>query len=206
MNKELIDKLRLMAFESVDNDEATMLHEAADALEAMAAPVGEREAAIEAAYAAVADGGWTSVKDMGIQMFQAGAAYQRQSGEHGDAYQGAREDLAIWKRRALEAEARVRQQDQIIDQMGEDLNAINGPTFMGEPVLPSERQSGVMPPAEKLADLFIGCPLPKTVRVDPCAIDPDYPHRFGTNLLTWREAKTMFEEMFARLNGAGSHE
>ena len=46
----------------------------------MAAPVGEREAAIEAAYAAVADGGWTSVKDMGIQIFQAGAAYQRQSG------------------------------------------------------------------------------------------------------------------------------
>ena len=44
MSKELIEKLRLMAFESVDNDVATMLHEAADALEAKAAPVGEREA------------------------------------------------------------------------------------------------------------------------------------------------------------------
>lgn len=43
MSKELIEKLRLMAFESLDNDEATMLHEAADALYAKAAPVGERE-------------------------------------------------------------------------------------------------------------------------------------------------------------------
>ena len=37
-NEELIEKLRLMAFESVDNDVATMLHEAADVLEAKAAP------------------------------------------------------------------------------------------------------------------------------------------------------------------------
>lgn len=57
--------------------------------------------------------------------------------EFGDAYQGAREDLAIWKRRALEAEQKIRHQEQIIDQMGEDLNAINGQTFMGEPVLPA---------------------------------------------------------------------
>lgn len=58
-------------------------------------------------------------------------------GEFGDAYQGAREDLAIWKRRALEAEAKVRHQDRIIGCLGEELNAINGPAFMGEPVLPA---------------------------------------------------------------------
>lgn len=62
-----------------------------------------------------------------------------QQPEYGDAYQGARTDVAIWKRRALEAEQRVREQDQIIDRMGEDLNAINGPTFMGEPVLPKKQ-------------------------------------------------------------------
>jgi len=60
--------------------------------------------------------------------------YQRPF-DYADAYQGAREDLAIWKRRALEAERRVRKQDQIIDRMSDDLNAISGPTFMGEPVL-----------------------------------------------------------------------
>ena len=38
-------------------------------------------------------------------------------GEYGDAYQGAREDLAIWKRRALEAEEKVLQQEQIIDHL-----------------------------------------------------------------------------------------
>lgn len=76
-------------------------------------------------------------------------AERQEQGEFGDAYQGAREDLAIWKRRALEAEARVRHQDQIIDQMGEDLNAINGPTFMGEPVLPA---SPAQPEVQRLRE------------------------------------------------------
>ena len=40
-----------------------------------------------------------------------------------DAYQGAREDLAIWKKRALEAEALNRK----------FIAEINGPIFMGEP-------------------------------------------------------------------------
>jgi hypothetical protein len=57
------------------------------------------------------------------------------TGEYGDPYQGAREDLAIWKRRALEAETKIREQDQIIENLGNALNAENGPTFMGEPVL-----------------------------------------------------------------------
>ncbi|MCC3679189.1 hypothetical protein LLE81_00060 [Staphylococcus epidermidis] len=39
-------------------------------------------------------------------------------GEYGDAYQGAREDLAIWKRRALEAEEKLRVYDQRIVGLG----------------------------------------------------------------------------------------
>ena len=42
--------------------------------------MNEERAAIEAAYASVADGGWDSVKDMGIQMFKAGASWQREQG------------------------------------------------------------------------------------------------------------------------------
>jgi hypothetical protein len=57
------------------------------------------------------------------------------NGEYGDPYQGAREDLAIWKRRALEAETKIREQDRIIDNLGNALNDENGPIFMGEPVL-----------------------------------------------------------------------
>ena len=45
-----------------------------------------------------------------------------------DAYDGAREDLAIWKKRALEAEALNRR----------FADAINGPTFMGEPAPSAE--------------------------------------------------------------------
>lgn len=80
-------------------------------------------------------------RENGDQLLHFTAAPQpaEQQPEYGDAYQGARTDVAIWKRRALEAEQRVREQEQIIDRMGEDLNAINGPTFMGEPVLPKER-------------------------------------------------------------------
>lgn len=37
----------------------------------------EREAATDAAYAAVVDGGWSSVKEMGSKMFQAGAEWVR---------------------------------------------------------------------------------------------------------------------------------
>ena len=116
-----------------------------------------------------------------VEVQQARAAYQRQSGAHGHAYQGAREDLAIWKRRALEAEARVRQQDQIIDRMGEDLNAINGPTFMGEPVLPSERQSVVMPERQDAEDLWHPVMKDRAIGWNACL------------------------DEFARLNG-GSHE
>lgn len=44
----------------------------------------------------------------------AAASAQGQQVEFGDAYQGAREDLAIWKRRALEAEEKVRKAEQSI--------------------------------------------------------------------------------------------
>lgn len=57
---------------------------------------------------------------------------QPSAGEFGDAYQGAREDLAIWKRRALEAEAKVREKDQIIDHL--TLEA-QGETRLGEPAV-----------------------------------------------------------------------
>src|SRR5690625_1945386 len=58
--------------------------------------------------------------------------------EYGDAYQGAREDLAIWKRRALEAEASVRHKDQIIDRLTSELQ---GDTRFGEPSLPAKAQA-----------------------------------------------------------------
>lgn len=49
-----------------------------------------------------------------------------------DAYVVAREDLSIWKRRALEAEKQVRMLDQRIDQLVLDAQ---GETRMGEPYM-----------------------------------------------------------------------
>ncbi|EOG8377972.1 hypothetical protein ACLIW0_003123 [Pseudomonas aeruginosa] len=67
---------------------------------------------------------------------RASTAQPSPAGEYGDAYQGAREDIAIWKRRALEAEQALRQ-------------AHNGQTFMGEPLVqPYEA------PREKVNALF----------------------------------------------------
>ena len=51
-----------------------------------------------------------------------------------DAYCGAREDLAIWKRRALEAEEKLRAESAVSSRLVSELNAENGPTHMGEPV------------------------------------------------------------------------
>ncbi|MBB3010693.1 hypothetical protein [Cupriavidus alkaliphilus] len=52
----------------------------------------------------------------------------RPSADMADAYVGAREDLAIWKKRALEAE----------DLNRKFMREINGPTHMGEPVIAAE--------------------------------------------------------------------
>lgn len=51
------------------------------------------------------------------------------------AYIGAREDLAVWKKRALEAEETARQLNRALAE------EVNGPTFMGEPVLPATAQA-----------------------------------------------------------------
>lgn len=48
-----------------------------------------------------------------------------------DAYVGAREDLLIWKRRALAAE---KQASHLAHELGKE---VNGQTFMGEPVVNS---------------------------------------------------------------------
>ena len=53
-----------------------------------------------------------------------------------DAYEGAREDLSIWKRRALEAERDLRAEKAAAARLVAELNAKNGPTRMGEPATP----------------------------------------------------------------------
>ena len=58
---------------------------------------------------------------------------QRQNECLTDAYCGAREDLAIWKRRALEAEEKLRTESAASSRLVSELNAENGPTHMGEP-------------------------------------------------------------------------
>lgn len=63
--------------------------------------------------------------------------------QFGEAYQGAREDLSIWKRRALEAEAKVREQNLIIDRLSDELNDENGPCRFGEPSIPDTDENGV---------------------------------------------------------------
>ena len=76
------------------------------------------------------DSGWNACLDEVARLNQPASG-----GEYGDAYQGAREDLAIWKRRALEAETKVREQDQIIDHL--TLEA-QGEVRFGEPVISSD--------------------------------------------------------------------
>lgn len=69
----------------------------------------------------------------------------------------------------------------------------------------SEQVRHMVPDASAMADRFISWPLPNSVRPDPCAMNPEYPHRYGTNLLTWAQAKAMFEYVLAAAPSAGSH-
>ena len=71
------------------------------------------------------------------QAFAGPIAKTATQSEFGDAYQGAREDLAIWKRRALEAEQKVRHQEQVVDHL---IQEAQGESRMGEPVIPQTEQ------------------------------------------------------------------
>ncbi len=78
--------------------------------------------------------GWPAVKQMHLNA--AAAELERQHAEIDrltDAYCGAREDLAIWKRRALVAEEKLRAESAASSRLVSELNAQNGPTHMGEP-------------------------------------------------------------------------
>lgn len=52
-----------------------------------------------------------------------------------DAYCGAREDLEIWKRRALEAEEKLRAEIATSSRLVSELNSESGPSRMGEPLM-----------------------------------------------------------------------
>lgn len=69
---------------------------------------------------------------VGTQLYRHAQPAPVVNGEYGDAYQGAREDLAIWKRRALEAEESVRRLEQINDHL---VKEAQGESRMGEPVI-----------------------------------------------------------------------
>ena len=103
-----------------------------DALIAICRPLATRDLATPATCAALED--LRSDSDALAIFLGLPPAADGERGAYGDAYQGAREDLAFWKRRALEAERKVIEQDRIIEKLGNALNDENGPTFMGEPV------------------------------------------------------------------------
>ena len=77
--RDLIGKLRAFAPYASPNA-ADLMHEAADALEAKAAPVGEREAFEKEWQRIVIDEANTPEKHKAFVCFSLGAAYQRQSG------------------------------------------------------------------------------------------------------------------------------
>ena len=50
---------------------------------------------------------------------------------------------------------------------------------------------------DRMVNRFLSWPLPSSVCADACAMDRNYPHRSGTNLLTAIEAKQMIEHIIA---------
>ncbi|EPS6958449.1 DUF551 domain-containing protein [Klebsiella aerogenes] len=99
-----------------------------------------------------------------------------ESGEYGDAYQGAREDLAIWKRRALEAEESVRRLEQINDHL---VKEAQGESRMGEPVI--AQPAPVVMDDEKLRALF------DAWFASDCSFDQS-PEASEADNIAWRES------------------
>jgi hypothetical protein len=126
MNYQTIDDLRRAAENRGDTHEAARLTRLLERLDEYKTAYGKQHGM---------DKAFADADAIVAELYAAPGSEAKAQGEYGDAYQVAREDLAIWRRRALEAEEKVRHQEQIIDRMGEDLNAINGPTFMGESVI-----------------------------------------------------------------------
>ena len=66
--------------------------------------------------------------------------------------------------------------------------------FEQYPDLASRVRSQLMPApvgVDAMVNRFLSWPLPADVYADPCASMPNYPHRFGTNLLNAEQAKAM---------------
>ncbi|WP_411710632.1 hypothetical protein [Klebsiella aerogenes] len=118
-----------------------------------------------------------------IQSFEPGTKLYRHAqplpvvnGEYGDAYQGAREDLAIWKRRALEAEESVRRLEQINDHL---VKEAQGESRMGEPVI--AQPAPVVMDDEKLRALF------DAWFASDCSFDQS-PEASEADNIAWRES------------------
>ncbi|MDQ7101927.1 hypothetical protein REA11_24360, partial [Serratia sp. MF1(2023)] len=60
---------------------------------------------------------WAAWKREAERLQQIIDANREAQPEYGDAYQGAREDLSIWKRQALEAEDKVRHLERVNDHL-----------------------------------------------------------------------------------------
>ena len=85
--------------------------------------------ALEALRPATAPNG--AKRDAAFEELRAALSAPATAPDLSAAYIGAREDLAVWKKRALEAEETARQLNRALAE------EVNGPTFMGEPVLPA---------------------------------------------------------------------
>lgn len=55
--------------------------------------------------------------------------------------------------------------------------------------------AATVPDIKTMVDRFLSWQLPRSVRPDDCVMSPDYPYRYGTNLLTSVEAEAMLHHV-----------
>ena len=101
-----------------------------------------------------------------------------------DAYAGAREDLSIWKKRALEAEALNRK----------FAASVNSPSFMGEPAAPTQAGEYPAGTGNPEADRIIGRLASSDPDFDDCADAVALIHKLVAEIKgpdgfdTWKDA------------------
>ncbi|MGQ6183045.1 hypothetical protein ACUNGU_08595 [Serratia sp. IR-2025] len=104
--------------------------------------------------AILCDGVPMSVSEI-LATLNAVVSREAQPVEYGDAYQGAREDLSIWKRRALEAEDKMRHLEKINDHL---VKEAQGEHRMGEPILTA-------PPAPAVPEAITAANAPEVFEI-----------------------------------------
>lgn len=108
-----------------------------------------------------------------------------------DAYDGAREDMQIWKKRALEAEKLLQEEVESNARLVEVCNDLTGPVHMGEPVIPAHPHTNQ--PDSEQGGKWVRCDERLPTEADGNLIWSHDQKRGSVELCSWAWSHSLFK-------------